>query len=272
MKLMHKLGNSTLGRRSWSLRKAMIRNMLTSLVLHSRVETTLQKGRALVKAADRLVALARRSLEARARGDVGKAMRCYRAANRVVMPTDDFVTGPEKEAMRVLFEVHAKRYLNMNKEHGGFTRLVRTRKRTGDAADMAYVEFVARPGELRPAAGCIDSVLEWRKHEYLEEPNIDTAPLFVRQVAHQTLPPEWRKPQLDITRPLKERRLQMNGLALERWRRRISWLEDEKQRMKSDGEGGGGGGSGGGDVDAAKQVREWRHANTLAMQRVLWGA
>jgi large subunit ribosomal protein L17 len=45
-----------------------------------------------------------------------------------------------------LFTLLADRYKD---REGGYTRVVRTRSRIGDAAQMAIVEFIDRPGELR---------------------------------------------------------------------------------------------------------------------------
>lgn len=46
-----------------------------------------------------------------------------------------------------LFTLLCQRYKD---RAGGYTRVIRTRNRLGDAAPMALVEFVDRPGELRP--------------------------------------------------------------------------------------------------------------------------
>ena len=53
-----------------------------------------------------------------------------------------------EEVLRKLFSELAGRYEG---RVGGYTRVLQTRRRVGDGAQMAYIEFVDREGELRPA-------------------------------------------------------------------------------------------------------------------------
>ena len=103
--------------------------MVAQLVEHERIETTLPKAKELRRVADRAVTLAKA-------GDL--------AARRAALP---LVQG-SKETVAKLFGPLAKRYAE---REGGYVRVLRSRSRLGDGAEMAFVEFVDRPGELRPA-------------------------------------------------------------------------------------------------------------------------
>lgn len=116
--------------RNSSHRMAMFRNLATSLVLHNRIETTLEKAKDLRSVADKLVTLGKKnSLHARR-----QAMAYLRPVNR----TEPGDAGKLK-AVHMLFEEIAPRYSERN---GGYTRVIRTRKRDGDNAQMAIIEFV----------------------------------------------------------------------------------------------------------------------------------
>mmetsp|Transcript_24512 Transcript_24512/g.40866 ORF Transcript_24512/g.40866 Transcript_24512/m.40866 type:complete len:174 (-) Transcript_24512:163-684(-) len=110
-------------------RWAMLRNMVTSLIKHERIMTTTAKAKELRKVADNMVTHAK----------VG-TLHHRRLASAVVQ---------EKAMVVKLFEILGPRYEERN---GGYTRIMKlTKPRRGDSADMAYIEFVDREGELRKA-------------------------------------------------------------------------------------------------------------------------
>lgn len=111
-------------------RRALFRNLATGLVLHNRIETTLPKAKELKRVADRLVTLGKKNtLHARR-----QAMRYLFAENRHAEGNAEKLTAVHK-----LFAEIAPRYADRN---GGYTRVVRTRKREGDKAQLAVIEFV----------------------------------------------------------------------------------------------------------------------------------
>ncbi len=118
--------NRRLGRTA-DHRKALFRNMATSLIINGQIETTEMKAKELSSIADELVTLGKR-------GDL-HARRQAAAYIRDVVA--DEKTG--QTALQKLFTEIAPAYADRN---GGYTRVVKTRVRRGDSAPMAIIEFV----------------------------------------------------------------------------------------------------------------------------------
>ena len=127
--------------RTSSHRDAMWANMISSLLLHERIETTEPKAKELRRFADRaiswglsvadLTAKGRDKLTAEEKASIVHAMR---QARRVLR---------NEEAVRKLFHEVAPRFRG---RQGGYTRILKTRIRLGDAAPMAFVELTERAG------------------------------------------------------------------------------------------------------------------------------
>jgi large subunit ribosomal protein L17 len=100
-------------------RRALLRNLVTSLILEERIETTLPKAKEARVAAERMITLGKR-------GDLHS--RRLAASYALSAP-----------AVQKLFGDIAKRYESRN---GGYTRIVRTGWRSGDGADTAVLELV----------------------------------------------------------------------------------------------------------------------------------
>ncbi|CAN4076576.1 unnamed protein product [Withania somnifera] len=107
-------------------RLSMLRTMVSQLVKHERIETTVAKAKEVRRLADNMVQL----------GKEGTLSAARQAAA--------FVRGDD--VIHKLFTELAYRYKD---RAGGYTRLLRTRIRVGDAAPMAYIEFIDRENELR---------------------------------------------------------------------------------------------------------------------------
>ena len=99
--------------------RLMLANLATSLFRHGRIQTTETKAKRLRPLAERLITKAKR-------GDL--------AARRLVL-----TTVRDKDVVYALFSDIAPRYSN---RHGGYTRIVKTGPRKGDAAPMAIIELV----------------------------------------------------------------------------------------------------------------------------------
>ncbi len=104
----------------------ILANLATSLFKHGRITTTETKAKRLRPLAERLITKAKRD-DLQARREVRK-------------------TISEKDTFVALFEQIAPRFANRN---GGYTRIVKTGPRKGDAAPMAIIELVE---ELEAAA------------------------------------------------------------------------------------------------------------------------
>lgn len=108
-------------------RKAMLRNLATSVILYGRVETTEAKAKDMRSVVDELITLGKR-------GDL-HARRQAAAYIRNVVADE----AKSKTVLQKLFDEVAPKYADRN---GGYTRVVKTGTRKGDAAPMAYIELV----------------------------------------------------------------------------------------------------------------------------------
>jgi large subunit ribosomal protein L17 len=105
--------------RSVSHRRSLMRNMATSLILHESSETTLIKAKSLRPVVEKLITL-------------GRTDSLHNRRQALSYLTD-------KKAVHKLFAVVGPRFIGRN---GGYTRIVRTGYRVGDAAEMAVIAFV----------------------------------------------------------------------------------------------------------------------------------
>jgi large subunit ribosomal protein L17 len=107
-------------KRTESHRKALLRNMVTSLLEHEKIETTDAKAKELRKVADRMITWGKR-------GD----LHARRLSRRVIM-TDKVV--------HKLFSDLAPRFKD---RQGGYTRIIKVGRRKGDNAPVSIIELTA---------------------------------------------------------------------------------------------------------------------------------
>lgn len=140
--MRHRKSGRKLGRNS-SHRSALFNNLVTSLLTYGRIETTSAKAKELRGFADETITRAVSVHALIAKGD--KASPAERAqvvhARRMARQT---VTT--REALDRLFAEIGPHFATRK---GGYTRVLKTRVRKGDAAPMAFVELVG----LAPAVG-----------------------------------------------------------------------------------------------------------------------
>lgn len=116
--MRHKKAGKRLGRTA-SHKKAMIRNMVTSLLAHERIVTTVPKAKEVRRVADKMITLGKRG-----------GLHARRQALSFIR---------DKDVVAKLFDSLKDEYMDRN---GGYTRIIRTGQRQGDAAHMAILELV----------------------------------------------------------------------------------------------------------------------------------
>lgn len=116
--MRHKHGYRKLSRTS-SHRSALLKNLAIAIIKAEKIETTLPKAKELRSYIEKLVTRARK-------GDFN--------AHRAV-----FAALQDKSSTKKLVEEIAPKFLERN---GGYTRIIKTKLRKGDAAQMAFISFV----------------------------------------------------------------------------------------------------------------------------------
>ena len=123
--MRHRLGYKKLNRTS-EHRKALIKNMLNSLIKYEQIKTTLPKAKVLKPEADKIITLGKKDTLQNTRALVTK-LQDIKSANKV------------KKTL-------SKRYKDRK---GGYTRIIKAGFRYGDKAPMAVIEFVDRDVEAK---------------------------------------------------------------------------------------------------------------------------
>ena len=123
--MRHGLANKKLNRTS-EHRKALLKNMLNSLIKYEQIKTTLPKAKFLKPQADKIITLGKKETLQTTKMLVSK-LQDIKSANKV------------KKTL-------SKRYLNRK---GGYTRIIKAGFRYGDNAPVAIIEFVDRDPEAK---------------------------------------------------------------------------------------------------------------------------
>ena len=144
--MRHRNAGWKLGRNT-SHRRALMRNLTTSVLLNERVETTLQKAKAVRPWVERMITLGKR--------DTLHARR--QAAAYLLQPS----------AVSKLFATIAPRYGDRN---GGYTRIIRTGWRQGDGADIAVLELLGSELSVKKAERAKAESEKSKKKKKTEEP------------------------------------------------------------------------------------------------------
>ena len=123
--MRHKLGYKKLNRTS-EHRKALIKNMLNSLIKYEQIITTLPKAKLIKPQADKLITLGKKKNLVNTRTLVSKLQ--------------------DKDNANKVLNTLSKRY---EKRSGGYTTIIKAGFRYGDNSPMAVIEFVDRDVEAK---------------------------------------------------------------------------------------------------------------------------
>jgi len=148
--MRHRNAGFKLGRNT-SHRRALLRNLVTSVIIEDRVETTVAKAKAVRPHVEKMITLGKK-------GDV----HSRRQALSFLM-TDDAVTR--------LFDTVAPRY---GDRQGGYLRIVRTGFQKGDGAEKAFIELLGAEQQLdekRQKRAEVKAEKRKKLEEELEEQN-----------------------------------------------------------------------------------------------------
>lgn len=114
-------------------RTALVANLAAALFIHSRIQTTLAKAKALRPFAEKVITLAKKAAQS---DDRVKKLHYYRLALSKVR---------NEEAVAILFTKRAQEFVSRN---GGYTRIYKLAiPRLGDGAEMAFIELIAADDE-----------------------------------------------------------------------------------------------------------------------------
>ena len=145
--MRHGLSHKKLNRTS-EHRKALLKNMLNSLIKYEQITTTLPKAKFLKPQADKIITLGKKDSLQNTRLLISK-LHDTNSANKV------------KKTL-------SKRYLNRK---GGYTRIIKAGFRYGDKAPMAVIEFVDRDKEAKK----VDIKKKTTTKDVKEEKKLSTA-------------------------------------------------------------------------------------------------
>ena len=126
--MRHRNGGFKLGRNT-SHRRALLRNLVTSIIINDKVHTTITKAKATRPIVEKMITL----------GKNGSVHARRQALAYMMTP----------ESVDRLFSIVAPRYAT---RPGGYSRIVRTGQRQGDAAEMAFIELLGAEHELSEKA------------------------------------------------------------------------------------------------------------------------
>lgn len=140
---MRHLKNTCKLNRTSSHRRCMFANMLKSLISNERIETTLAKAKALRRHADKMITMAKKNTLASRRRAISTMMIRFNHLTdkdeRAVKKGDTSSYNDDRLVMNKLFGDLGPRFAS---RQGGYTRIIRSKKRVGDNAQTCIIEYL----------------------------------------------------------------------------------------------------------------------------------
>jgi large subunit ribosomal protein L17 len=188
--MRHRKSGRRLGRTS-AHRKAMYRNMVTSLMVHGRIKTTEAKAKELRRIADRVITMGQRVPPSSLENLSGEELKAAQARRlHFIRRARRWIN--DKDALERLFGEYAERY---KQRPGGYTRILKVGFRSGDQAPMAMIELVGDfdPSEVKVHAPKVEEAVEAAPEEApAEEAPAEEAP--AEEAAVEEAPAEEEAP------------------------------------------------------------------------------
>lgn len=130
--------------RTSSHRRCLFANMLKSLIEHGRIETTVPKAKILKRYADKMVTLAKTNTLASRRRAIADLMIRYNTLTpkeaRAAKGGDTSAYNTDRQVINKLFDDIGPRF---TERQGGYTRLIKSRRRQGDNAQTCIIEYLS---------------------------------------------------------------------------------------------------------------------------------
>ncbi len=129
--------------RTTSHRRCMFANMLKSLIINKRIETTVPKAKALRRYADQMVTLAKKNTLSARRQAIGELMIRFNTLTpkqaRQAKEGNTSSYNDDRFVINELFELAGR----FSERNGGYTRIIKKGHRVGDNAEICYIEYLA---------------------------------------------------------------------------------------------------------------------------------
>lgn len=129
--------------RTGTHRRAMIANMLKSLIVHNRIETTVTKAKELRRYADKMVTLAKKNdLAAKRRASSLMRIRYNTLTPKERRKVKEGDTKAYNDDRKVIGKLFGELREKFEQRNGGYTRIIKKYERAGDNAQKCYLEYL----------------------------------------------------------------------------------------------------------------------------------